>query len=83
MHAFNCPTLFSVCVPHPPVLSLPFLLTADSAPPLERVWPQLSAIACSTVNEEGSVLALGLEEGVVVVCDLKQGEECCVGCYHL
>ena len=54
---------------------LSFHLTADPAPPLERVWPQQSAIACSSVNKGGSVLALGLEEGVVVVCDMKQGGE--------
>ncbi len=72
--ALFCPILSVwLCVPHPPVLPRPFHLTADSAPPLERVWPQSSAIVCSSVNKESSVLALGLENGVVVVCDVKKG----------
>lgn len=65
-----------LCVPHPPALpcpACPFHLTADSVPPLERVWPQSSPIVCSSINKENSVIALGLENGVVVVCDVKKG----------
>jgi hypothetical protein len=43
----------------------------DPAPVIERVWPLASHITCSRMSPDGALVALGLEQGSVVVTDLK------------
>ena len=50
----------------------------DPAPVIERVWPLASHITCSRMSPDGALVALGLEQGSVVVTDLKSGMGLCI-----